>query len=409
VRARWLCLAALAAGATCVAGCGETGASEAGEALGSQLAIYSSLPLQGPSAGVSQQIVGGEKLALARTGGRVGAFHVSYVSLDDSNPASGRWSPGVTAADARMAAQDTTTIAYLGEYESVATAVSLPLINAAGILQVSPSSPYIGLTSSLDAGPQEPERFYPSGRQTFARLAPGDAVEAAAQVALMKQLRVRRVYVLDDQDAFDVPLARILAADALRAGITLAAHDSLSTATGATLGGEVAKIVKSGAQAVFLAGRPGPGAVALWRQLHAADPQLLLLGASTLASEGFASQIASAGALSYLTTPALAPGSYPAAAQQVLAEYRRSFGIEADAYALYGYEAMSSVLQAIRDAGVRGDVRTAVIDAFFSRGRRDSVLGSYSIRPDGESTLTRYGVDRVRGGRLLFDRAIEAR
>ncbi len=48
VRARWLCLAALAATATVLAGCGGVGVSGATEATGNQLAVYSSLPLQGP-------------------------------------------------------------------------------------------------------------------------------------------------------------------------------------------------------------------------------------------------------------------------------------------------------------------------------------------------------------------------
>jgi len=409
VRARRLCLAALLAGATGVAGCGGSGYSGGSEPLGNQLAIYSSLPLQGPSGAISQQIVNGEKLALARAGGQVGAFHVSYVSLDDSNPASGQWSPGVTASDAKIAAQDTTTIAYLGEYNSVATAVSLPLINAAGILQVSPYSPYVGLTSSPGAGANEPDRFIPSGHRTFARLVPGDRAEAVAQVRLMRSLGVRRLYVLDDREPFEVPLARILAGDATHAGIAVAAHDSLATLPGATFTGEIERILRSGAQAVFLAGGTGPGVVALWKQLHRADPHLLLLGSSTMVNQSFASQIASAGALTYLTTPVLARRLYPPAAQRVFAEYRGIFGTEAEPYALYGYEAMSSVLEAIRGAGPHGDERQAVIDGYFSRTHPDSALGAYSIEPDGETTLARYGVDRVLGGRLVFYRAIETR
>ena len=90
---------------------------------------------------------------------------------------------GVTETNAKMAAEDTTTIAYLGDYDSGATAVSLPLINAAGILQVSTASPYVGLTSSLDAGQDEPERFYLTGKRNFGRLQPGDPAQAAAQVS----------------------------------------------------------------------------------------------------------------------------------------------------------------------------------------------------------------------------------
>jgi hypothetical protein len=34
------------------------------------------------------------------------------------------------------------------------------------------------------------------------------------------------------------------------------------------------------------------------------------------------------------------------------------------------------------------------------------VLGRYSIAPSGDATLSRYGGDRVSGGRLVFDRLL---
>ena len=129
-------LAALGAVACAAAGCGGVGVSGAASIVGNQLTIYSSMPLQGSSAGAGEQVVNGEKLALAQTGGRVGPFKISFVSLDDAKPTTGQWDPGVTATNAKQAAQDTSTIAYIGDYNSAATAVSLPLTNAAGILQV---------------------------------------------------------------------------------------------------------------------------------------------------------------------------------------------------------------------------------------------------------------------------------
>jgi branched-chain amino acid transport system substrate-binding protein len=408
VSARWpgsAALVAAAAAALVASGCAGVGASGASEATGNQLAIYSSLPLQGPSAAVSAQIVGGEKLALAQAGGHIGPFKIGYVSLDDANPTNGEPSPIATAADAKTAAQDTSTIAYLGDLGSASTALSLPLINAAGILQVSPASPYVGLTSSLDAGQDEPERFYPTARRNFGRLQPGDQVQAAAQVQLMRSLAVHRVYVIDDQDPFEVPLATIAAADARSAGITVLAHDSIATAAGSAYAGEVEKVQRSGADAVLFAGGGGPGAVALWRALHAGSPRLLLLGSSAMVSESFTSQIGDAGARTYLTTPVLASSMYPPAAQRVLRDYRRSFGGEGGPWALYGYEAMSVVLAAIRTAGSHGNNRQRVIEDFFATRGRDSVLGRYSITPAGETTLARYGVDRVLAGKPVFLRA----
>ena len=377
------------------------------EATGGQLAIYSSLPLQGPSAPISQQIVGGEKLALADAQGRAGRFKIGYVSLDDANPQSGEWSPDVTSTNAKTAAQDTSTIAYIGDFNSAATAISLPLTNAAGILQVSPASPYQGLTRSLDAGQDEPERFYLSGKRTFARLQPGDRVQAAAQARLMGSLGVRRVYVIDDQDPFEIPLADLVVADALGAGIKVAAHDSIATSVGAAYSGEIEKILEAKPQAVFFAGGAGAGTVALWRALHSADPRLLLLGSSALAVEAFTSQIGVSGAETYLTTPVLPIALYPPSARRVLRDYTEKLGGQAGPYVLYGYEAMTVVLDAIRAAGAHGDDRQAVIAGLFATRARDSVLGRYSIEASGETTLSRYGVERVRHGQPVFDRAIE--
>ncbi len=404
---------ALIAATLGAAGCGGVGVSGASSTIGNQLTIYSSLPLQGSSGANSQQIVDGEKLALSEVGGRIGPFKISYLSMDDSNTTTGEWNPGITATNAKTAAEDTTTIAYLGDYNSGASAVSLPLINASGILQVSPSSPYVGLTSSQDAGQDEPERFYPSGKRTFGRLQPGDPAQAEAQVRLMQGLGVKRLYVLDDEGPFEVPLAELVASDAAKAGITVVKHDSLDMIhTNATTSfkSEVAKVAESGAQAVFFAGGTGPGTATLWKQLHSAEGKLLLLGSSDMVNSEFTSEIGSeAAARTYLTTPILPTSLYPPPAAQVLAHYRRRFGAEGGAYALYGYEEMSVALLAIRGAGVRGNNRQAVVDQFFAIKNRDSVLGRYSIEPDGETTLSRYAADRVTGGRAVFYKVLNVR
>jgi branched-chain amino acid transport system substrate-binding protein len=408
---RWLCLAALAAAATVLAGCGGVGVSGASEATGNQLAVYSSLPLQGPAAASSAEIVDGERLALAQAGGHVGKFKVGYVSLDDANPQSGKLDPAATSTNAKTAAQDTSTIAYLGELGSAATAVSLPLINAAGILQVSPSSPYVGLTSSLDAGQDEPERFYPSGKRSFGRLQPGDPGQADVLLQLMRSLGVRKLYVIDDQDPFALPLAEIVSAEARRSDIALAAHDSIITTAPApaAYAGEAEKIARAEPDAVFFAGGVQTGTAALWRALHSADPKLLLLGTSALEEPAFTGALGEAGSQTYLTTPILPLADYPPPAASVLADYRRRFGGRPGPYALYGYEAMSVVLDAIRRAAERGNDRETVTARFFQTKDRRSVLGTYSVLASGETTLSRYGVDRVSHGRAVFYRAFDVR
>lgn len=389
-------------------GCGGVSTSPASDNVGKQLTIYSGLPLQGPSAAVSKQIVGGEKLALSDAGGRIGSLTVSYVSLDDSNPVTGQWDPGVTAANAKAVAQDPTTIAYLGDYNSGATAVSLPLINAAGILQVSPSSPYVGLTSSLDAGQDEPERFYPTGKRTFGRVAQGDPVQAAAQVALLRAEGVHRVYVLADQDPFDGPLAQIVAGDARRTGIQVSGEDTITIDPGSNFTGEVAKISTSGAQAVFVSATATSEAARLFRELHIAGPHLALLASSAMQDPLFTSNLGAAESATTIGSPVLPVSSYPSSAHRVLTRYRRRFAATPGPYVLYGYEAMSVVIAAIRDAGSHGDDRQAVIDKLLATHGRHSVLGDYSIRPNGETTLSDYAIDRIAHGMAVYWRAFHA-
>ena len=145
---RWVTVAA--ALVLALGGCGsdDEGDAGGGEEGGAQkLTIYSSLPLQGAARAQALATVNGAKLALKQAGGRVGDYTVEYHSLDDSTAQAGGWEPGQTSSNARKAIADDSTIAYIGEFNSGATAVSLPLLNEAGIAQVSPGNTAVGITS----------------------------------------------------------------------------------------------------------------------------------------------------------------------------------------------------------------------------------------------------------------------
>src|ERR1700755_635818 len=202
----------LTALALCVAACGgddNSGSSGGGGGGGGRttLTIYSSLPLQGDSRPQSESVVNGEKMALEEAGGKVGKFTIKYVSLDDATAAAGKWDPGQTSADGRKAAQDPSTIVYLGEFNSGASAISLPITNEAGILQISPSNPYVGLTRSEGADKGEPDKYYPSGKRTFGRVVPADHIQAAAQVTYQKDNGCTKLYILNDKEVYGKGLA----------------------------------------------------------------------------------------------------------------------------------------------------------------------------------------------------------
>ncbi len=49
-----------------------------------------------------------------------------------------------------------------------------------------------------------------------------------------------------------------------------------------------------------------------------------------------------------------------------------------------------------------------IIKALFETSDRQSVLGTYSIDENGDTTLTDYGVYSIDGGELSFDQTIKA-
>ena len=396
-----------------VAACGggddnKSSSSGGGGGGRTSLTIYSSLPLQGDSRPQSTDVVNGEKLALEEAGGKVGKFTIKYVSLDDATAAAGKWDPGQTSADGRKAAQDASTIAYLGEFNSGASAISIPILNEANVLQVSPSNTYVGLTRSEGADKGEPDKYYTAGKRTFGRVVPADHIQAAAQVTYQKDQGCKKTYILNDKEVYGKGIAVQVQDIGKAQGLAIAGNDGIDTkaANFRTLAG---KIKSSGADCMFFGGITQNKGVQVFKDVHAANPTMKLFGPDGVAESPFASKLGSSvEKMTYITNPTLDPKLYPPAAQDFFKTYKQKYGIDPEPYAIYGYEAMKVALLAIQNAGDKGTDKQAVIDAFFKIKDRDSVLGKYSIDENGDTTLSDYGSDRIKDKKLVFDKVLKA-
>jgi branched-chain amino acid transport system substrate-binding protein len=389
-------------------GGGSTPAAD-GEASGrTNLTIYSSLPLQGDSRPQSESVVNGMRMALEENGGKVGNFTIAYKSLDDATAAAGKWEPGQVSANARQAAQDESTIAYLGEFNSGASAISIPIMNEAGILQISPSNTYVGLTREEGADKGEPAKFYPSGTRNFGRVVPADHIQAAAQVTLQQDQGCTKVYVTNDKEVYGKGIADQVESLGKAAGLQIVANEGIDTKA-ANFRSLAGKIKASGADCMFYGGITQNKGAQLWNDVRSANPDMKLFGPDGVAESPFTEAISEAAQTNtYITAPTLDPKLYPPAAQEFFAKYEEKYGKAPEPYAIYGYEAMQAALLAIKNAGDQGGDRQAVIDAFFQIKDRESVLGTYSIDENGDTTLSDYGVNVVKDGALVFDSVIKA-
>lgn len=409
LRAALGCVLAAVALAGTLAACANDNPDDGGPQSGPRtLTIYSSLPLQGPDRERSRDMVNAIKLALQESGGKVGPLSVTYVSLDSATAEQGTWTKDSVLDNARQTVRDPNAIAFVGDRDSDATALALPLTNEAHILQISPSSTYDGLTRpSRRQG--EPDRFYPAGRRTFGRMVPPDRVQASALVGYMKEEGVRRLAMLADRDLYGGGLADQIATAAIGQGIAVSDLGRINQQA-PELSGAAAKVAQVGADAFLFAGVPEAGAARVFTAVAAADASLLLFGPGAGAEGAFAEALpAAVQRRMRLTSPTLPPRLLPASARAFRARFRAAVGRDPLPDALQAYEATNVILSSIRSAGPKGNDRLAVVDQFFATRNRQSVLGTYTIDRFGDTSLSTYAGNRLRKSRLVLDTVLEVR
>lgn len=286
----------------------------------------------------------GARLALERAGDGV-----ELVALDSF--AADREAQAV--ANAHRAGADDEAVAYLGDFHSSQVLETAPLLGEAGLLAVVPVATFTRL-----CGP------------TLVRLMPHDGVAAIAIAAWLLEQGVNDLLVVHDHDEdYGVSVGAMCVEAARARGLVVRSrpvwnHD------------EPEADDLGAAEAVLYVGVAGSGAVGLWRNLHAADPALWLLGSEGVAEPWLARELA------------------PSAAERT-----RFFIAQRAPFAFYGYEAMALVLDSIATGGDRAGTAAAALAA----KDRDSVLGRYSIDADGHTTTTAYGRLAVVDGALVWD------
>lgn len=373
---RRVLVAALAVAAASAVACGKESAGS-DRAAGSTLAIYASVPVHGPGAGSGAAVELGMRRALADAGGRAGGRDVRLVVLPSTRRGDVTWDPGTVEANAARAADDRSAIAYLGELDQGGSAVSLPVTNRAGLLQISPADGLTSLTRTPPGRPRAgPERYYPAGSRTFARLVPSDLHAARWIVSTLRERGVRRLAILHGHAIADRELESILLA-LIGSGrpreigrVTVRGDDPDSVAE---LVADTAALRPDAV--VVAAGGPDAGAVpaAISERL----PDVPVFAGPPL-TDARAIEPAAGEACALTAVPQ--PSDLPPRGRRLLAELRGSGDGPVGSEAVLGYDAMRLALAAI-DAG--GADRRLVVRAARGTTPRDGAAGSYSIGSRG--------------------------
>jgi branched-chain amino acid transport system substrate-binding protein len=379
-----------------LAGCAREDAADPAATNSTTLTVWSSLPLQGPEAAQSRDILEGQKLALLQAGGRVGPYTVKLSSLDASTAAAQGWDPERTAENARRALRDRTTIAYLGESSSGATAISLPILNASGIPQVSPQATYTGFTQR--AGRGEPERYYPAGVRSFARVVPPATAEAAVLARGLRARDCARVAILEGRDLGAGGLARNLRAALRRPRRGVRVVASVPVSEGRAPADVARDVAEAEADCAVYVGGSAPWVPALLDDLHAVGPGLWLLAGSALAHPGLTGEL-DPGTQARLLIAAPVPAG-GGSLRAFRADFRRTYDRAPSAAAAYGHASMQVVLRAIAAAGpAGGGNRREVRERLLGLPEAATAVGPLGIGRGGDPTSGGVRLLAVRDGR----------
>ena len=388
LRATTLAAVLLAAAAPAV-GCGsEAGIDRGGTIIGGTLTVYSLMP--DPEHGAARDIVDGEKLALAQAGGKAGAFKITFASLDERSDDPAERTAGAAAA-ARDAITDAQVVAVIDALDSETAMSTVPLFNAAGILQVSPGAGYRGLTSR--AGPGEPERYQPSARPVLARVVGDDRAQAAALVAAAVAEAGPRPAIAVEQEpgaeADDIAGAvRAAGARRRRARWSATRRARTRSSTSATI-----PPTRPARPRASRGRRRMPRSCSATRSCAPAWP-------TSSRPPRAAAPCSSRARRGPARRPSCAPSRRASAA---------CTGATPGPYAAVGYEAMRAVLEAIRRAGEDATKRQAVIDAVLPRARARRAAGALAHEPSGVRTNPTFSAVRASDGAPVRSRAPDPR
>ncbi|MFN8223753.1 MAG: branched-chain amino acid ABC transporter substrate-binding protein [Gaiellales bacterium] len=395
----------VAALAFAAAGCGGDDGGSAPEALPSSSCteieyegdgnpdyiLASDFPLQGSSRTQTEQIVAAIRLELQNREWKAGDYKIGFQSCDDSTAQAGKWDSGKCSENANAYAANDKVIGVIGTFNSGCAGIEIPVLNEApdgGIAMISPANTYPCLTVNLPGGcdSTEPDKYYPSGARNYARVVPADDFQGAAVAEFAQGKGVKKVYVLNDKEAYGLGVATTFRKAAESLGIEIAgfeAWDPKASSYEALFG----KVKDSGADAVFLGGLIDENGAQLIKDKVAVlgpnDGDVKLLAPDGFTTQSTIDESGGAAKGMYMSVAGVPIDEFQGPAKEFIDALKAGplAGKDIDPYAIYGAQAVQVMLDAIADSdGSRSDVIAKVFDTQVT----DGLLGTFGINDNGD-------------------------
>ncbi len=376
--------------------------------------IVSSLPRTGSARGQTNTIVHGITMAVEEyMADPSSKFIIDYKDWDDATAANGGWDGPAEKANAQKAVADPDVMAYIGPYNSNAAKISMPELNEAGLVQISPAVTWPGLTKKIKGvAADEPEKYQPfkPKRIHFCRVCTTDDLQGPLAADFAKEeLKVKKVYILDDKELYGEGLSKLFKQRCDEIGIEVVGQEGIDTAA-VEFGGLMTKIKGTNPDLVYFGGTTQSKGGQIAKDLVKSGLMCPMLAPDGCYEQAF---IDSAGAANlndrtYVTIVGLDPSQLTGKGAEFVKKYKEKYKTDPEAFALYGYECGKVVLAAIAAVGKkdREEIRKAVLATKnFTAGAVGDAKG-WSFDRNGDTTLRQVTVSRVENGKFIPKKTI---
>jgi branched-chain amino acid transport system substrate-binding protein len=352
--------------------------------------IASDLPLIGGSRTQTVQMTKAIAYDLDKRGWKAGKYKIAYQSCNDATAQLAKWDPTKCSANAHAYASDQSLIGVIGTFNSGCAAIEIPVLNQApggGMILLSPANTYGCLTEPC-AG-DEPEKYYPSGKRTYARVAPSDPNQGAVDAKFLKDKGVTSVYILNDKEAYGLGVAKNFRGAAEALGIKVlgfGAYDPKQPNFRATF----TRIKAKNPDSVFIGGLIDENSGQL------INDKVAVLGDNNkvklMLPDGFTTDAIfqrsqggtpnAAGA--FFSVAGVGIDKYKGAALKFIGGFKSQLGGKpVDPYAILAAQAADVMIEAIAKSN---GTRSSVIQQIYKTNVTNGLIGSFRLNANGDLT-----------------------